>query len=305
MKRLFYKVFIFFLLILAAYVVIELMIRNIPNEYKFKKEYLDRNSENIEVLFIGASEIHCGLDPAYFRKKSFNLGHPGQSMDYCYEILKKYENKWSSLDYIVLPASYTSLFYKMEDSKEAWRVKNYRIYYKIKISKRIRSYAEVLNGQLIDHFPRLFNYYFKNVDEIRCTDKGCNISNTSETQDDLAISGLKAAKRHTIPKQQQCYEEMKSALDSIIGFSKRNNCKIIFCTSPAYKSYRENFDKYQFSTTINTFMKAVEENSNCTYLDLLDDKRFDDKDFLDADHLNSLGARKLSSIIDSIIGPEY
>lgn len=301
MKRLFFKIFLFFLSMLLVCIIIELMIRKIPNEYRYKKEYLDNESDKIEVLFIGASDAQSGLNPAYLNKRAFNASHPGQSLDYCFEILKKYNNKWSDLEYIVLAVSYPTLFYKMEESVESWRVKNYNIYYKINITNHLRSYAEILNGQMIFHLQRIFKYYLKKIDEINCTEKGWSIVLNSESPDSLDISGRNAAKRHTIPVKEQCFEEMKSKLDSIISFSVRNECQIILCTCPAYRSYWENFNTLQWDSTINTFYKVAEQNNNCYYVNLLEDTRFKDEDFANGDHLNVNGAKKLTMMIDSII----
>jgi hypothetical protein len=282
------------------------MIRHIPNEYRLKNDYLDKESDNIEILFLGASETACGFNPFYTKKNSFNCGHPGQSIDYSYEILKKYENHWSNLKYIVLATTYPTLFYRMENSRESWRVKNYNIYYKISTSKHLRSYAEIFNGQLLDQFFRLYKYYIKNINEINCSDKGWNISSASLPIDSLGISGKEAAKRHSVPREQQCFAEMKTVLDSIIVFSKRNGSNIIFCTPPVYKSYSQNLlNKYQLDSTINTIHKIVKENRNCTYLNLFEDTRFRDEDFLDGDHLNDNGATKLTLIIDSLMTASY
>lgn len=300
MKNLFFKVSLFLFFILVTCIVIEVMIRSIPNDYKFKRKYLDHESDKIEILFLGASDAACGFNPAY-ALGSFNAAHPAQSLDLSFEILKKYENKWSKLKYIVLAVSYPSLFYKMQESNESWRVKNYNIYYSIPISNQLQSNAEILNGQLLDHFFRLFKYYVKNVDELNCSNLGWNISSTSQTPDSLELTGFEAEERHTISANQQCFGEMKAALDSIIDFSNRSKCKIILCSPPVYKSYNENLNHHQLDSTINTFVRIVKENPNCTYVNLMSDIRFKDDDFLDGDHLNGQGARKLTLIIDSII----
>jgi hypothetical protein len=306
MKIFLYKVSFFLLLILVTCIIIEAMIRLIPNDYRFKKEYLDNASDSIEILFLGASDCQSGLNPTYTSRRGFNAGHPGQSPDYSFEILKKYKNNWSSLEYIVLAVSYPGLFYKMEESVEAWRIKNYTIYYKIVISKRLKYHAEITNGRLFEHVLRLSKYYIKNIDEILCDHKGWEITTTEETpRDSLVITGIRAAKRHTVLQERKCFVEMKSALDSIVDFSKRNNCRIILCTPPAYKSYRENVNINQLDSTFNAYIDIDKKNNNCTYINLFDDPRFEDADFLDGDHLNINGARKLTTLIDSVINSQF
>lgn len=301
MKILFFKITGFVLLIICTLFIIEILIRHIPNDYKYKKNYLDNNSDSIEILFLGASEFHSGLNPVYTTKRSFNASHPAQTMDYCFALLDKYNDNWLKLDYIVLAISYPTLYMKLEDSWEGWRVKNYNIYYDIPLSKRITSEAEIFNGRLFDHLLRLYDYYIRKIDPITCSDLGWFITSTTEPPDSLYHHGIVAAKGHTIPPEQHHFNEMRSALDSIIDFSSRKRCQLILCTTPVYKSYRENLNRAQLDSTINTVTGIIEKKNNCTYVNLMDSKDFTDEDFFDGNHLNGNGARKLTLIIDSII----
>lgn len=277
-----------------------------PNDYKEKKKYLDNKSDSIEVLFIGGSDAQMAFDPKYIKRRSYNAANPAQSLDYTYELLKKYENNWSNLKYIVLPVSYLTLFFKLEaNPTEAWRIKNYNLYYKINISKNPKYDTEILNGRLFEHILRLIDYYIKNNNPITNADNGWNISSTSMTPDSLYISGIDAVKRHTIPKDRQCFDEMNAALVSIIDFSKKHNCKLILCTTPLCESYRENVDQYQYNITFKRLVKVTKENDNCTYLNFIDDARFRVEDYYDGDHLNYKGAQKLTFMIDSIINIQY
>lgn len=277
------------------------MLREIPNDYRLKREYLDKNSDKIEVLFLGGSHVNSGLNPVYTKKRSFNAAYVSQTLDYDFEILRKYNGKWSSLDYIVLAISYATLFEKVEESIEGWRVKNYVIYYKILITNQLRYHLEILNGLLFDHFVRLYKYYFKKIDNVKCTELGWQTSVRSGTPADLSKSGIEAAERATLPVNQKYFEEMTSILDSIIDFAKRNKSKLIMLTTPAFESYRANLNQSQMGRTISLMNNIVKEHDNCYYINLLDDNSFTDKDFRDGDHLNGNGARKLTLKIDSII----
>lgn len=301
MKVILYKITGYTLLILCTLFVMEVLVRHIPNEYKLKRNYLDQYSDSIEVLFLGSSEVHTGLNPVYTTKRSFNAVHPAQTMDYCYALLDKYKNEWARLEYIVLEVSYPMLFMKMEDSHEAWRVKNYNVYYGIHLSKKLKSNTEILNGRLFDHMLRIFKYYVKGIDEILCSDLGWYISTVSESSDFLYNHAVTAVEEHTVPPEQQRYHEMKSALDSIIDFSQRNGCQIIMCTPPVYKAYSEHVNKEQMDCTFSTMADIIEKHSNCSYINLMDSKIFKDEDFFNSNHLNDKGAKKLTQIIDSLI----
>jgi len=301
MKLYFLKVLLFILLISVTCVIIELMLRQIPNDYRLKREYLDVNSDKIEILFLGGSHALHGLNPVYTKKRSFNAAHNSQSLDYDLEILRKYRNNWANLQYIVLPISYPSLFERIEDSIEGWRVKNYILYYGIRISKHLAYYAEITNGILWVHFQRLFDFYFRSIDNIECSELGWANSYMPGSSEDLFETGIEAAKRNTIPADRQYVEEMNLALDSIVHFADKNGTRILLFTPPAHISYIENLNNAQWNKTLLTALGFASEYKNCYYVNMLDDKNFTDNDFHDGDHLNTLGAKKLTMMIDSII----
>lgn len=305
MGRFKYKVVLFLMPLIILGGLMELMLRQMPNIYRFKRGYLDANSNKIEVLFLGNSHSFFDLNPDYITKKCFNASHVSQSLDYDLEILKKYERKWSDLEYIVLPVSYFSLFEKLSVSKESWRVKDYCLYYKIKTSKYLPNYTEVLNGQLPINFRRLWLYYIKKADNISCTELGWGTSyRIKKPLLNLFEAGKYAAQRHRVPDDKH-FEEMCSILDSIIVFAEKYDVELLLFTPPAFESYRNNLNEDQLHRTIQAATSKANKYDNCTYYNLLDDKYFTEFDFYDADHLNETGARELTLKIDSIINNEH
>jgi Protein of unknown function (DUF1574) len=290
----------FFLPIIIIGGLMEFMLRQIPNVYRYKYDYLNKNSNKIEVLILGSSHSFFGINPIYTKMKSFNASHVTQTLDYDLEILKKFENKWADLRYIVLPISYFSLFEKIESSKEAWRTKDYCMYYKIRTSKYLPYYTEMLSGQLITNYQRLYSYYLKKTDNIACSELGWGTSYNSKTAQNLIESGKEAAIRQTITNDKY-YKEMILVLDSIVDFAKKRKIELILFTPPAFKSYRDNLDQNQINRTVQTIVDLVNRCNNCSYYNFLEDKSFISSDFYDADHMNEIGSKKLTLKIDSII----
>jgi hypothetical protein len=285
-------------------IIMEVMLRQIPNVYKFKKNYLDENSDKIEVLFLGNSHSYFGLNPDCMAKRSYNAAHVSQTFDYDLEIIRKYKDGWVNLKFIVLPISYFSLYDKMIESTESWRAKDYCIYYKIRISKYLPHYTEMLSGQLSLKFIRLWSFYVKRIDNIACTESGWGTSyKVRKPSLDLLAVGEYAAKRHR-RLDDQYFNEMCSVLDSIIVFAEHKGFRIILFTPPAFESYRSNLFQDQLNRTVNAASDIAQSHSNCLYFNFLDDESFTETDFYDADHLNEAGARKLTLVIDSIINSE-
>jgi hypothetical protein len=300
MKKFTIKTLIFLLPLIISVIIMELLLRQIPNDYKFKKHYLDNNSDKIEILFMGNSHSFYGLNPIYCKQNCFNSSHISQSLDLDLEILKKYEPNWSKLRVIVLPISYFSFFESMKTSTSPWRIKNYIIYYGISRSKNLRYHTEVLSNNLSLNIGRIISYYIEGNSAISCSDLGWGVSYNSKNGRDLVETGKEAAARHT-SKDYKYFNENVSTLKSIIEFGQRHNIKIVLFTPPAYQAYVTNLNKEQLEKTIHTTENILLQYDNCFYFNLLENKSFSLSDFYDADHLNEIGSKKLTELIENVI----
>jgi hypothetical protein len=284
---------------------LEISLRNLPNDFKIKKNYLDTNAPHIETLILGSSHSFYGLNPDYFSSKTFNASNISQSLNYDFKILQKYQDKLQSLKTIVLPISYFTLFSKLEAGSESWRIKNYVLYFKLN-SNVLTHHSEVLTNKLKVNTDRLISSYFTEHSNITCTTLGWGTKYNWKNARDLDITGEIASKRHTLQniysdKNQQIFNENISVLNSIIKWADNNNIKIVFITPPAYETYRKHLNIEQLNTTIKTTIEICNKYKNCFYENLLEDDRFIAKDFYDADHLSNIGAEKLSKFINNKI----
>lgn len=301
MKRILLKTFYFSLPIILVGLCMEVLLRNVPNDYLYKREYLDMHSNEIETLIMGSSHAFYGFDPIYFSSETFNASHISQSLNYDFEIYRKYQNDFNNLKTIILPISYFTLWGKLENSEESWRVKNYSLYYKIKTSGSVIDNTELFSNKFGINIKRLYLYYIKKQESISCSEFGWGTAYESENSKDLIETGEIAAKRHTImdigsEKNASIFNENIEILNSIIALSKKRNVKIIFITLPAYKTYTEGLNEGQKAKTIEAIMD-IEQKNNCVYLNLLEDQSFVSTDFYDADHLNEFGAKKISILL--------
>jgi hypothetical protein len=305
MKKFILKSILFLIPVLFFVVFLENKIRSIPNDYSIKKEYLDKNSNKIEVLILGNSHSYFGIVPEYLKLKSFNGAYISQSVDYDLEILKKYKTHFAQLKYIIISIDYFSLYSRLEEGTEKWRIQNYNIYYDINNSDsfKLSNHFVLLNGKVSDNILRVISYYKEHKNNnLTSNDSGWGTVYKSEKNLNLLETGRIAAKRHTKNiHNNMYYKENIKTIKSIIQLAEEINTKVIFITSPAYKTYTANLESNQLNSTINFMNKIAQGNSNIMYYNFLNNKSFINKDFYDADHLNEIGAKKLSSKIDSII----
>lgn len=306
MKRFILKTLIFISPLLFLAGTMEVLLRQIPNDYKLKNNYLDTHASEINTLILGSSHVFYGLNPVYFSDNTFNASHISQSLNYDYEIVKKFEKKFENLSTIILPISYFTLFGKLEMGVEPWRVKNYNIYYDINTSKSLKDHTEILGNKINVNIQRIKAYYISGKSNISCTPLGWGLDYTSSKSKDLLITGKTAVARHTkddinSEKWTTVFKENKAILRSIIAWAKAKNIQVLLFTPPAFETYRNNLNKEQLNRTIYTINQLVKESDNCTYINLLRDSNFVAKDFYDADHLNDIGAKKLSLMINNIV----
>ena len=281
----------------------ESLLRDIPNDYSIKRKFLDTNSNNLEVLFLGNSHIYFGINPEYISRKSFNGAHISQSLNFDLAILEKYEDRLKNLKYIIIPIDYFSLYSTIEGGVENWRVKNYSIYYDISTWGNYWSGFEMFNGKLPSNIKRVKSYLFNRKSDITCNKFGFGTTYNSKDSKDLIETGKTASKRHTIELEnnQTTFSKNIQTINSIIEFANSHNLKIIFITCPAYSSYRENLNPIQLDNSVNIIKKLSAKNTNTVYYNFLTDKTFIAEDYYDADHLNEIGAKKLTLKMDGII----
>ena len=306
MRKFSLRILTFLLPILIVSVTFEVLLRNIPNDYAYKREYLDNNADEIETLILGSSHTFYGIDPRYFFNNTFNASHVSQSLNYDLEILKKYQDEFKSLKTIVLPISYFSFYSSLESGVESWRIKNYMIYYDQNSSESISDYSEVLSNEFKVMIDKLVSYYVKGNKSIYCSNLGWGISYKSENSVDLLVSGEIAAKRHTVldiesAENKTEFSKNKFLVKSIIEWATGRNVKVLLLTLPAFETYQRNLNIEQLQEAIKTTKEICSNNNNCYYENLMMDTSFVVSDFFDADHLSEIGAKKLSVLINQKI----
>jgi hypothetical protein len=277
----------------------EYLLRYIPNDYKIKRQYLDKNSSKIEVLFLGNSHAYYGINPKYIDFISFNAAYVSQSLDYDYEIIKKYENSWDNLRFIVIPIDYSTLFTNLSFSVESWRIKNYEIYFGLSKSIIPLNKFEVLSVKTRHNLSRLKSYFI-NHNMPKITTSPLGYGNINYTKKDLEITGNMAAKRHT-KSDFSLLQYNKDIFLEIIKLAEKRNIYILLYTSPSYKSYVSKLNEKQLEVQMNTIHEFLQSYENISYYDFMNDTAFGENEFRDADHLNHIGAQLLSIKINSIL----
>jgi hypothetical protein len=304
MKKFVIKILLFLLPILLIAVMVEFLLQHIPNDYSYKKNYMDNHSNEIQVLILGSSHPFYGINPIYFSKNTFNASYPCQSLDVDYKIFKRYQAEFNHLETIILSISYFTPFRNSETNNyNSAIMKNYVIYWGMDVVQSISDYSELLTNKLSVNVKNLKKYYLNKEVTTYCSDFGWGINYNSENAMDLDATGKDAALSHTIEdiyndKYVKILNENINILNTMVEWCKKRNVKLILLATPVYKTYYDNMDKEQLFKAISIATQFAESYTNCEYINLLNDSIFVAGDFFDTNHLNDLGAKKLSELLN-------
>ncbi len=280
----------------------EYLIRQTPNDYKAKSEFLNKNGNKIQILALGSSHGLNDIDPEYFSRYAFNAANVSQSLDIDSKILKKHEDKLTSLQYILIPVSYHSLFGTMKTGIETWRQKYYNIYYDIDIERNPLKVNELFSCTMKHNIYRLRMYYIKDYPtDLHITELGTERMRVNNDTTRFIKNSEAAAKRHTSEDLNHQFEENVGYLKEIIETGNKIGAKIIFFTPPFHKVYRDLLSKEQLNK-LYTLMNELKDDNKVFYYNFINsDDKLDFNDFTNGDHLSYLGARKFTLELDSII----
>ncbi|WP_111308149.1 hypothetical protein [Confluentibacter sediminis] len=309
MKKILLKIFFLSIPIIILGIILEIALRNIPNDYSVKNKYLTEHATEIETLILGSSEATFGLDPKYFISNTFNSSYFAQDLNYDLLILKKFENKLKNLKTIILPISYITLYDNIELDFQSL-LKNYKIYFGIKANtlSELKYNSELLNTHFSINKGYLYSYYIKrdpNNPLIFCTELGwCKTSSAlnKDISDIDAVSLDQAIEDNsTVKKNEKLISENLSNLNSIINICRKNNINLVLFSAPTYKTYYDKIDKDILINSINSSKDLAKTYEKCIYLDYSKGIGFNSKDYFDGVHLNKIGAKKLSLKLNQVI----
>ena len=304
MKAFLIKTSLFLLPILLGAFVAEYLLQNAPNDYKYKKSHLDEHAKEVETLVLGSSHSYYGIDPEYFNSATFNASHIAQMLAYDFKLLKKYESDWNALETVILPVSYFTLFDKLETGTEAWRAKNYVLYYNLEAPFKLKNYSELLSSKLKLNARRIVKYYALGESSVTCSNLGWGTDFNAAHAKDLSATVNESAERHTkeelhSEEQKAIIQDNQQTLEEIAQWCQEKGIQLMLFTPPAYESYTSLLNEEQLRETIRIAQNTADKYSNCSYLNLLNNSSFIAGDYFDADHLSNVGAKKLSVMLNN------
>lgn len=302
MKK-FLKYGIFFVLpLIVALIPLEYLIRQVPNPYKYKYEWMQKNAEDVELLVFGSSHTFYGIRPEFFEGKAFSLANVSQGLKQDLFLLEYWADRYKKLKTVICPISFYSWFsHGLEYGSESYRCRYYKIYmdcdlypdlslYNLELSDFRTAKGKIAKLFSSNEDPGYDKYGWGNTYKLS---KKSIIKWNDGTEAEAAI------KRHTA-KSWDYIDLNYARMKELVDFCKSRNIQLVFITTPCWYSYYDNLNKEQLAKMYELTNRFKNE-FDVPYFDYLKDPRFEADDFYDSNHLSEIGAAKFTKILNEVI----
>ena len=302
MKK-FLKYGIFFVLpLIVALIPLEYLIRQVPNPYKYKYEWMKKNAEDVEILVFGSSHTFYGIRPEFFEGKAFSLANVSQGLKQDLFLLEYWADRYKKLKTVICPISFYSWFsHGLEYGSESYRCRYYKIYMDCDLYPDLSLYNLELSdfrtakGKIAKLFssnddPGYDEYGWGNTYKL-------SKKNMYKWNDGTEAEA--AVKRHTA-KSWDYIDLNYTRMKELVDFCKSRNIQLVFITTPCWYSYYDNLNKEQLAKMYEMTNRFNNE-FDVPYFDYLKDPRFEADDFYDSNHLSDIGAIKFTKILNEDI----
>lgn len=298
MKKFLKYCILFVLPLIIAAIPLEMMLREVPNPYKYKYEWMQKNAEEVETIVLGSSHTFYGIRPEFLDGKAFSLANVSQDKKQDIFLLEYWASRYKRLKNVIFPISFSTWFSRgLESGAEAYRCRYYKIYMDCFLYSDSPLYSLELSD--IRTAQGKFDKLLEKDNEPEYDEYGWGttyqLSKKSMAKWNDGTEADAAAKRHTA-KNWDYIEENYTQLQRLVQFCKTHNIQLILVTTPCWKTYTDNLDEKQLAKTYELTHKFASEYG-LPYFDYLKDERFIPNDFYDSNHLSDVGAEKFTKIL--------
>lgn len=273
--------------------------------FRNKARFIQKNKDNIEVIFLGSSHTQEAINPLLMKNKCANLAYNSQDVVGNCMLFDKYVEELPKLKIVFLEFEYFTL----EQPLDQYAV-NKPLYRKFHNLPDTCLYKQI--SSIFSDIPFFRNYIYECWKEMRSNfsvNEAGYVSQSDYTPfGDLNFDSIQvneSAKTRLITRHKKRYIEEISTnsalIDSLITKAKLKNIRVVFLALPKYQTYieREIPDKLNRR---NIYLNQKLRNNEVLYFDYEKDHRFKDTySYLDDNHLGHDAAIRFTAIIDSLI----
>jgi len=296
---------LFFIPVVVSYVLIELLVLNIPENYINNSIYFKNNKNNIEVMALGSSQMAGAINPEFIDKPAICLASASQHHKLDFTILKQLQPKTKNLQYVVLELSDSHLELP-HNSKDFWKNSIYLKYFGVNAFERRIYFKDRLiflaNTDL--YSKKLLDHYIKKNNTIKLNKYGFDTNSFHGIFNQLDYNVTKINALNPRPNQianTKVFKNNTVFLYSILDYLTKKNIQPILCTLPLYKTYGRHLNKQIVRRRDSVISVIKRKYPEVLFLESENDTTFTVRDFNNGNHLNPKGAEKFTKKLNNLI----
>ena len=302
MKKFIHNITFLSIMLLLISIAIELLLFLRPNEYSYKRMYVEKHINDIRCLLLGNSHIDQALKPDILGSGVFNMAIAGRDPIYDIELAKRYVPKMNQLIILIMPLDYSKFYFDREKNnpnemkKPSGHQGTYKCMHYKYMGIRVDGFwywSELLNSKL-DYMKRFLK---SDKDAIECDSLGYRKQDLLKRKDNWQNKSLPKIVDITLKANREKQELLYTRYSTLAELAINQGAKLILLTTPMYKTYNNSTNPV-VKEEMKTFVSSLQQKyPNVEFYDYSTDKRFVDEDFYDASHLTDIGANKFSKIV--------
>jgi len=285
---------------------LEIGLRHMDSEYTAKATLLRKQENQIDTLYLGASQTAVGINPKLISGYGFNLGNNGQHLEQDIQLLRKYVPRLPNLRTVVFNMQPPIMEAGTEGTKYEWLQYEYRLRYGTDLQSRSdwmdpRAYSSIaINGvrESIGYALHGFrdsakpSYSFNEQGYMRVKQDGMSLVGVT----DWISIGQGTEQEISSVVNEGAPAENRKLLEEEVDQLNERGIRVIFLVTPATPEYARIVEDFYNETS--AFMKQMEDQGKVSIVDYMTDSRFTLADFRDLFHLNEAGSVKFSQILN-------
>lgn len=302
MKRFIHNITILGIILLLINIAIEFLLFLRPNEYSYKRAYVEEHINDIRCLLLGNSHIDQALKPNILGNGVFNMAISGRDIVYDIELAKRYVPQMNQLEILIMPFDYHNFYFdRAKDNPNEIKIPpglrgSYKCMYYKYMGIRVDGFwywSEILNSKL-DYMKRFLK---KDVDARECDSLGYVKRSLSKRNANWKDRSLPKIIDTTIDANREKQKLLFSRYCTLAELAMNQGAKLVLIFTPLYKTYNNSTNPVVIKEMESLVANLKQRYPNVEYYDYSTDERFIDEDFYDASHLTDIGANKFSKIV--------
>ena len=303
MRRFLVKLSLFTTLALLLLVAIEVALLFVPNTYSYKREYLEKHINNINILLMGSSYIEEGVCPEIIGDGCFNIAIAGRDIVFDAEIAKKYFSQMNQLKVVLLPLDYSKFEFgrgyknpldtriELDRMTVTYRCMHYK-YMHLYVDE-LWYWSEILNSQL-NYISRFWQSRNENVE---CDSLGYHALMLKNRQDGWEYRAVPPIIDTSKQIDKDAFNRYWPYIEAMADCANKRGVKLVLVNIPKYKTYQNDINNNVIQEMNLLISQLQSKFNNVIYWDFTYNEDFGENDFFDACHLSEEGAKKFSRML--------